>query len=264
MNMPMSFQAVMSKTLKGISWNHCLAFIDDIIVFSETWDDHKTHLKQVFDRLEQANLKLHPDKCKFACSEVPYLGYKISDKGLSVNIDEVRAVLEFPIPTCVRDVRSFLGMANYYSRFISKYSTIANPLHELLTLKKDEDFVWQDKHQAAFVSIREALISAPILTLPNPDHKPVVYTDASDTAIGYILGQVDSNGAETVIEYGGRSYRGAEQNYSITHKEGLALVTAVEKYKHYLADKHFLVLTDHISLKWLTRLLVTIASAVQL
>ena len=251
MNMPMSFQAVMSKALKGISWKHCLAFIDDIIIFSETWEEHKTHLRQVFDRLKQANLKLHPDKCRFACSEVPYLGYKISDKGLSVNIDKVKAVLEFPVPTCVTNVRSFLGMANYYSRFIPKYSNLANPLHELLTLKKDQDFVWQEKHQAAFVGIRDALISAPILTLPNPENKPVVYTDASDIAIGYILGQIDPQGSETVIEYGGRAYRGAEQNYSITHKEGLALVTAVDKYKHYLADKHFLVLTDHISLKWL-------------
>ena len=135
-----------------------------------------------------------------------------------MNIDKVKAVLEFPVPTCVTNVRSFLGMANYYSRFIPKYSNLANPLHELLTLKKDQDFVWQEKHQAAFVGVRDALISAPILTLPNPENKPVVYTDASEIAIGYILGQIDPQGSETVIEYGGRAYRGAEKTYSITHK----------------------------------------------
>ena len=252
MNAPMSFQSVMSKALKGLNWQCCLAFIDDIIVFSKSWSDHKIHLQEVFDRLRKANLKLHPAKCKFACTTVPYLGYTISESGLSVNSDKVKAVLEYPVPQTVTEVRSFLGLSNYYSRFIPDYSSLAAPLHAL-TAKKQK-YMWDASCQTAFEKIKQALVDPPILSLPGPRSKPIIYTDASDVAIGFILGQVDKNGIESVIEYGGRALIGAEKNYSITHKEGLALVTAIEKYKPYIADKMFTVYTDHISLKWLQSL----------
>ena len=251
MNAPMSFQAVMSKALKGINWKYCLAFMDDIIVFSENWNEHKKHLNEVFARLRKANLKLHPAKCNLACSEVPYLGYKIGDRGLSVNNDKVKAVLEYPVPTNVSEVRSFLGLAQYYSRFIPNYSSIASVLHALTKTNDVKEFTWNVECQNAFEQLRNSLVSPPILALPKADSKPVIYTDACDKAVGFILGQIDSDGKETVIEYGGRALHDAEKNYSICHKEGLALVIAIEKYKHYIADKHFLVLTDHISLKWL-------------
>lgn len=132
-NAPATFQMVMNMILKGLTWKHCLVYIDDIIVWSDNFDNHLKHLDLVFQRLRKANLTLKPLKCSFAKAEVTYLGHIISKIGIKVNPSKIEAVKSFPIPQNQHDVRSFLGLANYYRKFVKGYSKVALPLNRLLT-----------------------------------------------------------------------------------------------------------------------------------
>ena len=132
-NAPATFQMVMNMVLRGLTWKHCLVYIDDIIVWSDNFENHLQHLNQVFDRLRQANLSLKPRKCSFAKSEVTYMGQIISKEGIKVDPAKIEAVKSFPLPHNQHDVRSFLGLANYYRKFVKGYSNIAQPLNRLLT-----------------------------------------------------------------------------------------------------------------------------------
>lgn len=127
-NSPISFQTLMSNVLRGLNWKSVLVYVDDILIFSRSFDEHLQHLAQVFDRLKNANLKLQPTKCHFAVKEVKFLGHVISIKGVSVDPEKTKAVSEFPVPKTPKQVRSFLGMANYYRRFILNFDKIATPL----------------------------------------------------------------------------------------------------------------------------------------
>lgn len=127
-NSPISFQTLMSNVLRGLNWKSVLVYVDDILIFSRSFDEHLQHLAQVFDRLKNANLKLQPTKCHFAVKEVKFLGHVISKKGFSVDPEKTKAVSEFPVPKTPKQVRSFLGMANYYRRFILNFAKIATPL----------------------------------------------------------------------------------------------------------------------------------------
>lgn len=137
-NSPFSFQTLMSNVLRGLNWKSVLVYVDDISIFSRSFDEHLQHLAQVFDRLKNANLKLQPTKCHFAIKEVKFLGHVISRKGVRVDPEKTKAVSEFPIPKTPKQVRSFLGMANYYRRFILNFAKIATPLNALLN--KDKKF----------------------------------------------------------------------------------------------------------------------------
>jgi hypothetical protein len=180
---------------------------------------------------------------------VTYLGHVITKNGVAVDPAKTAAVESFPVPTNQRDVRSFLGLANYYRRFVKNFAQIAAPLNNLL--KKEQDFKWTTKCQTAFDTLKLALTSAPILAYPDFQKDFILYTDAPSTAIGFILGQKDEEGRERVIAYGGRAVRQAERRWSISERETLALIEGIKNFRVYLAPKSFTVVTDHFSVQYL-------------
>ena len=224
-------------------------FIDDIIVFSSDLDQHMKDIDLIFDRLRKANLKAKPTKCRFGTNSVKYLGHILSSEGILPNPEKIKVIVDFPVPQTPKQVRSFLGIANYYRRFIDKYSTISAPLTALL--RKDAEFKWTEECSEAFEKLKIILTSPPVLVFPDLNKDFVVTTDASNKAIGYILSQSDDEGKEHPICYGGRSLRGAEYNYGIPQLECLAAVEAVSAFHPYLANRPFKLITDHQALKYM-------------
>ncbi|VDI54419.1 Hypothetical predicted protein [Mytilus galloprovincialis] len=248
-NAPATFQMLMTKVLQELNWKVALIYIDDILVFSKNFDEHLEHLNLVFQKLKQAKLTLQPSKCHFAAKQVKYLGHIISEHGIQVDKSKTVAVSEYPIPKSVKQLRSFLGMCNYYRKFIQNYSKICSSLTTLL--KKDVKFDWTTKQDDAFNTLKQKLTSAPILAFPDFEKEFFLSIDASDSAIGYVLGQKHHEGLEKVIAYGGRGLRDQEKRWHINHKEGLALIEAIKTFKPYIANNQFTVYTDSITVRWL-------------
>ena len=248
---PTCFQRLMECVLRGLTWEIALIYLDDVLVYSRTFDAHLEHLRLVFNRFREAGLKLKPSKCHFGQKKVKFLGHVISKDGVLPDPDKVSAIKEYPVPRSVKDVRAFLGLANYYRKFVKDFAKIAGPLHDLT--KKGLKFQWSDACQSAFETLKEALTQAPILAYPDFTLEFTLATDASDHGLGYVLGQVQ-NGREVVIAYGGRKLLPAEKNYSVTEREALAVVAGIKHYQHYLYGAHFKVLTDHSAVRLLMSL----------
>ena len=235
----------MSKILQGLNWKIVLVYINDLLVISSDFESHLKHLGLVFDRLREANIKLKPSKCQFATQKVLYLGHIVSKHGVEADPAKTKLISDFPTPKNVKQVRSFLGLANYYRKFVKDYAKRAVPLNNLLA--KNTEFQWKHECELAFQDLKEALIKPPILAFPDFDNEFVLTTDASGQAIGYILGQVQ-NRKEVVIAYGGRALRKAEKCYTISELECLAVIEGVKTYHQYLANSHFTIYTDHSAL----------------
>lgn len=184
----------------------------------------------------------------FARNSVEYLGHVVSKDGIQPNPDKIRAVTEFPVPKNTKGVRSFLGLANYYRRFIKGFASIAAPLNNLL--RKHVRFKWDTNCQQSFDALKQALVTAPILAFPDFTRPFDLYVDASLDGIGMTLGQTQ-NGKVVAIAYAGRDLTPAERNYSATEREALAVVAGIKKFQSYLYGRHFNVYTDHNALKWL-------------
>ena len=247
---PITFQALMvNKVLPDLLFKNVIVYADDIIVYSKDFSTHLTDLQQVFDRLSRASLTLKPSKCQFASSSVLYLGHIISAEGIKPNPAKTSVIENYPRPKDVTYVRKFLGLKNYYRRFIQDYSSITGPLRALI--QKDSPLVWTPKCEAAFITLKSKLVSPPILRYPDHSQPFILTTDASKLGISYILSQKDEQGREYVCYYGARSLRASEKNYGSTDLEALAVVEGVETYHTYLVDKQFTIITDHAALKYL-------------
>ena len=252
-NGPASFTRLMNLALDGLTWTYCLLYRDDIIVWSDTFDEHLSRLGQVFDRIRKAGLKLKPAKCQFLKKRVTFLGHVVSCNGIETDPEKTRAVDDWPTPENLTELQSFLGLASYYRRFIFDFSIVAEPLYRLS--KKGVKFQWEPEQRKAFEELKHRLTSAPVLAYP--DFSPgaglfVLDTDASQRlGIGAVLSQVQADGTERVVAYGSRSLNDHERNYCTTRLEMLALVTYVDYFRYYLAGCKVLVRTDHHSLKWL-------------
>ena len=245
-NAPATFQRMMGNLLKGIKG--CLVFIDDIIIFSDTWEQHQRILDEVFRRVRAAGLKIKRDKCQFAQESVKFLGHIVSARGTEPDSSKVEAVRDFATPTSLTDVRAFLGLASYYRRFIKNFADIAAPLHDLT--KGGQEFSWTSAADQAFNDLKNHLCSAPILSLPDFSLPFTIHTDASDFGLGAVLSQRRGEN-EKVIAYASRTLTPAERNYSTTEKECLAIVWTVNYWRPYLLGKEFDIVTDHQSLTWL-------------
>lgn len=251
-NSPAAFNSLLAHVFKGLTFKSVLCYIDDILVYSRDFDTHLQHLQEVFDRLSAARLKLHPKKCSFALQKVLYLGHYLSAQGMEVDRSKVEIVEQYPRPKNQKELRSFIGFVGFYRRFVRKFCHLANPLHQLL--RKDVEFLWDDVAEKSFNALKSALCNAPVLSYPDFSRPFKIQCDASILGISYILAQEDSSGKEHPICYGGRSLTPAERNYSITHLEALALVSAVKEFHCYIANSYFVVYSDHLCLKFLQSL----------
>ena len=246
-NAPATFQRLMETILAGLVGECCLVYLDDILVIGETFEEHLNNLQKVFSRLKEANLRLHPKKCYFASPSVDYLGYHVSAEGLSTNSRKTEAVANFPQPTDVKSLRSFLGLASYYRRFIPCFSKIASPLH-LLT-RKDAPFDWTPACESAFCQLKQLLTSTPVLAFPQFDREFLLETDASKLGLGAVLAQKQDDGLVHPIAFASRTLHPHETNYGSTEMEALAVVWAVKHFRHYLYGHRCQVFTDHEALK---------------
>ncbi|GBM70265.1 Retrovirus-related Pol polyprotein from transposon 17.6 [Araneus ventricosus] len=164
-----TFERLMETVLRGLSSEACLVYLDEIIIVGRTFEEHLNNLRKVFQRLQKANLKLSPKKCRFFQKEVTYLGHVISAEGVKTDPGKIKAVVDWPRPEMVHDLRSFLGLCTYYRHFVKNFSTIARPLHKLTEVLSN--FNWTEECQKSFNSLKQALTSSPILTYPTSDTK---------------------------------------------------------------------------------------------
>ena len=244
-NAPATFSRLMDRVLAGLHWETCLFYLDDIIVLSSTWEEHLARLRKVFERLRHAKLKLGAAKCTFAAKEVSYLGHRVTEEGLLPDPSLLAAIRDIPPPTTATEVRSFLGLAGYYRRYVKGFAAIAAPLHALT--RKDAVFHWSEDCQTAFDQLKTRLTTSPITAFPDFSQAFRLYTDASTAGLGAILAQV-RDGKERIICCASRALNKAEKSYPATKLECLAIVWAVAKFRPYLMAMPFEVFKDHYAL----------------
>jgi hypothetical protein len=254
MSAPATFQRLMQTTMSEFMFSFLLVYLDDLLVYSTTFEEHLEHLDRLLGRIVQTGLKLKMKKCQFLRREVKYLGHTISAEGVSCDQDKVEVIKNWPKLNA--DVRRFLGFATYFRRFICGFAKIAGPLHELVTQalkdskKKTVDItrLWTERHQTAFDTLKAALSSAPVLAFADFTLPFILETDASNDGLGAILSQ-EQDGRKRVIAYASRRLRPTEQNdmnYSSMKLEFLAMKWAItEKFRDYLLGATFVVLTDN-------------------
>ena len=246
-NAPAEFNRLMKVCFADLPYVQ--VYLDDITVFSDSFEDHIEHLKTVMSRIAEAGLKLNEKKCQLFKRELHILGHVVSERGLFMEKKKLEAVDRFVEPRNVGELQTFLGLTGYYRKFVKDYAKMAHPLYKLL--QKDAKWIWTNECQSAYKSLKGNLLAEPILRLPDFSKPFYVYTDASGTALGAVLGQKDEQGHDYVCQYASRSLRGAEVHYGITEKECLAVVWAAKLFYPYLSGRRFTVITDHAALKWL-------------
>ena len=223
-------------------------FLMILLVCSRDLVSHVAHARKTLEILRQHHLYAKVSKCSFFQSSVEYLGHVVSDKGLSPDLAKVQAVSNWKVPTNVSKVRSFLGLAGYYHKFIPDFARIPAPLTNLT--RKHTPFTWSLREGEAFRALKTALQIAPVLQLADPTRPYIVTTDASDFAMGAVLSQVWDNG-EHLTAYESRKMNAAKQNYPMHERELLAVIHTLRTWRHYLLGKSCTIVSDHHSLKYL-------------
>jgi hypothetical protein len=241
-NAPAYFMYLMNKVFMEYLDKFVVVFIDDILVYSKSEEDHEEHLRLALQRLRERRLYAKLSKCEFWMKQVAILGHVISRGGISVDPSKVQDVLSWNAPTSVGDIRSFLGLARYYRRFIEGFSKISKPMTELL--EKDKKFEWTSTCDASFQELKKRLTTAPILVMPDMEKSFSIYCDASGQGLGCVLMQ-DGH----VVAYASRQLRKHETHYP-THDLELA-ANALMIWRHYLMGKRCELYTDHMSLKYI-------------
>jgi hypothetical protein len=250
-NVPASFQRDMDIVLSGLNWVSTLVYIDDIIVFSTTFEDHLNHLQEVFDWLCAANMFVKPSKCNFCWTELLFLGHLVWKDGISADPEKVCVVREMARPLSVTEVWAFLGLCNYYRWFVPSFAEVAEPLYQLLWVEPFQGITWLEECEDAFVKLKEVLTMVPVLVFPDFEAPFYLHTDASKQAIGAVLAQRSVDGGEWVVAYASRQLSKSEWNYSVMEWECLSIVYWIEYFHRYLHGSKFHVITDHAALKWL-------------
>jgi transposase InsO family protein len=248
-NAPATFQRHVDHVLREHLGKYCTAFFDDCLVYSSgALTDHLVHVEIILKCLADAGLEVSLSKCHFAMQEVNYVGYVISKGTIKPDPALVRGIAAVQPPTNVKELRQFLGLVNYYRKFVKGFASIALPLYKLT--KQSVEFVWSAVCQHAFATLTQALITAPCLKAPDYHLPFILQTDAAHEGIGAVLAQ-EHDGVEHPVAFISRKLKPAEINYSGTEKECLAVVWAIGQFEHYLIDAPFTVLTDHAALQWL-------------
>ena len=248
-NAPGTFQRLMNKVFVDNLGKFIAVYLDDILIFSRSMEEHWKHLRWALDRLWEAKLYGRLHKCEFLKDQVEYLGFEVSPRGVQASPGKVRAIIDWPRPKGVHDVRSFLGLASYYRRFVKGFSELARPLTALT--RAGVDWEWSTAQHQAFNRLKLALTTAPVLKLPDFDRQFVVTTDASDAAVGAILEQDFGNGLQPVA-FASRKLNDVEMRYSAYERELLGIVWALAQWKHYCRGPHTVIIqTDYAPLRHL-------------
>ena len=247
---PATFQRMMDSLLRGLR-KFTAAYLDDIVIFSTSWEEHLLHLRTVLQRLQEAKLTIKPKKCQFGMNSCTYLGHVVGNGGVCPEAAKVLAVDAFPQPQTKKQVRAFLGLAGYYRKFIPNFATIAAPLTDLTRRSSPTRVPWSPDCQHAFEQLKNSLRSFPILRSPDFSKPFLLQTDASDRGIGAVLSQTDDNGVEHAICFYSKKLLPREEKYATVEKECLAIKTAVDVFKVYLLGRRFTIQTDHRALEWL-------------
>ena len=242
-NAPAVFQRMMDKVLAGLIGRIVMVYLDDIVIYSRSEEEHVQHLELVFARLREAGLRLKPTKCFFGLEEIKLLGYIVNRDGIHTDPEKVKAIAKLTPPRDLKGVRSFLGMTGFYRQCLPDYAQIAEPLEELK--RKYAHFVWGPSQSEAFEKLKQLLTSSHVMTAPRTDRPYKLYTDACDYAVGAILVQVDDSGTERVIQYVSHSLSSVQRRWATIEKEAYAVVYAISKLRPYLYGADFTVYTDH-------------------
>jgi len=251
MNSLATFQAMMNELLRDlINTGKVAVFIDDVIVGTESEEGHDELVVEVIKRLEENDLYVKPEKCKWKVKEVEFLGVVIGPEGIKMEKEKVKEVLEWPTPKCIKDIQKFLGLANYYHWFIEGFAAVARPLHDLV--KKDKKWEWMEKEEKAFKELKERFTKEPVLAAPDIDKKMRMEVDALDYATGGVLSMECEDGLWRPVAFLSKSLNEMERNYEIHDKEMLAIIRGLEAWRHLLeeAQYKFEIWTDHKNLEY--------------
>ena len=230
---------------------YVFVYLDDIIVVTDTFERHIQILTEVAKRIKSAGLTISVEKSRFCLDQMKFLGYVIDARGVRVDPDKVKCILNYPIPKTVKDIRRFIGMAGYYRRFVDRFSEISAPLTDLI--KSKGKISWSEKADQAFRDLKSRLVSAPILATPKWNEKFTIHADASDFAVGAVITQGEGE-KEKPVAFMSKKLVGAQKHYTTTEKECLAILTAIEHFRGYIEGTSFNVITDHAALTWLNSL----------
>lgn len=250
------FQRVITQLFWDLSY--VITFVDDILVYSITPEEHIKHLKIVIKRLTNSNLTINQKKCKFGYQKIHVLGHYISSDGIQLDKEKASDAINWKRPKSGKDIQSFLGLTNYFREFIPNYAKISHPLDTLRKAFSIEK-IWNNEHEKSFNCLKHALANPPLLAFPNPDKQFYVATDASSFSIGATIFQLKSNSdninnafiKKNFIKFTSRSLSKSEQNYSVSKRELLAIVFSFKKFENYLIGRRFILLTDHKPLSYI-------------
>ncbi len=248
---PATFQRLMDIVL-GPHQQYAAAYLDDVIIHSEHWEDQLDRLRRVLMELRRAGLTTNPSKCHLALFEAKYLGFRVGQGLIKPQIKKVEAVRAAPLPSTETQVRAFLGLAGYYRCFIPDFSSLAAPLTDLTRKGQPERVIWSPETEEAFHQIKRALTEEPVLQAPDFGCPFLLQMDASEAGLGAVLSQVQE-GEEHPVLFISRKLTKAERNYATVEKEALAVKWAVLELRYYLLGRKFTLLTDHAPLQWMAR-----------
>jgi transposase InsO family protein len=266
-NAPSTFQRAMNNIFRTVLYKYVVVYLDDIIIYSKTFEDHLKHLAEVFSLLKDAGMRLNRTKCEFFKKEIEYLGYIISREGITPNNKKIDCVKNYPEPKNPKELGSFLGLASYYRKFVRAFAEIAHPLTALT--KKKAIWKWEEEERDAFNCIKQRLVTRPVLSYPDFTREFIIYTDASGYGIGAVLAQMqpfppseytdgtdeastqEKHDREVVIAYTSKHLKDKEANRSTTERECHAIIHAIKAFRVYLYGRKFTVFTDHSPLEWL-------------
>ena len=249
-NAPATYQRLMNLMLAGLTWKSCLVYLDDILVFSASFEAHLADLEEVLKRLRTAGMLLKVSKCFFALKSVAYLGHVVSAEGIRADPAKVAKIRAYPTPRSLPELRSFLGLAGYYRRFIKSFSIVATPLFELMG--KARPWEWSPDCEQAFRRLTEAIATESVLHHPQFGLPFIVDTDACDRGLGAVLSQVIDK-VERPICFASRLLQPAERVWHTQEKEALAIIWALQQFRHFVLGAEFVVRTDHFSLQLLQK-----------
>ncbi|KAJ1100036.1 hypothetical protein NDU88_005125 [Pleurodeles waltl] len=252
-NAPATFQRLVNQVLAGLE-SFSAAYLDDIAVFSSSWQDHLVHLNKVLQSLQAAALSIKASKCQIGQGNVVYLGHLVGGGQVQPLQPKIQTILDWVAPKTQTQVRAFLGLTGYYRRFVKGYGSIVTPLTELNSKKMPKKINWTIECQQAFDTLKQTMCTAPVLKAPDYSKQFIVQTDASEHGIGAVVSQTNDDGLDQPVTFISRRLLPREQRWSAIEREAFAVVWSLKKLRPYLFGTHFVVQTYHRPLRWLMQM----------